>query len=86
MTEFASWEYRVVKFPYDKISGDFYLSLCEVYYDRDGSVSAWCESSVSAFDTIDDLLGTLELMKVAGGYGALNGTLLPGYETWKRGD
>ena len=84
MTEYASWNFRVVSFP-ESGPEYSYLTICEVYYDRDENVSAWCEASIGGFETTDDLVGTLKLMLEATGPASvtLDATLLPGYEEWK---
>lgn len=62
------WNYRVIhtRIEPDPIlqNSDLY-DIKEVYYDKDGSVLGYSEASVTEWDTLDNLKGTLKLMMKA---------------------
>lgn len=58
------WNYRVMK----KLnsSGEHEYGIHEVYYDEDGNIKGWTQSSVTpTFPSEEDLLQGLERMKAA---------------------
>lgn len=54
------WNFRVIK------NGDMY-EIAEVFYDDDGNVEGWADSSglLSCWDKYEDLKGTVEYLQYA---------------------
>ena len=55
-----TWNYRIMEF--DDIEEGKYYELKEVYYDRDGSLRGYCDTTVSA-DSVVGIINVLNMMK-----------------------
>lgn len=55
-----SWNYRILEL--DDIDEGKYYELKEVYYDRDGSLRGYCDTSVSA-GSVEGIIEVLNTMK-----------------------
>lgn len=53
-----TWNWRVIVV-------DGVYQLCEVYYEKDGSIAGWCEGREPMGDDLADLIGELDLMRDA---------------------
>lgn len=58
----AHWNYRVIK---RVENGETLFDLQEVHYDDEGTVYGYSDASVTSWDTLENLRGTLELMRQA---------------------
>jgi hypothetical protein len=55
-----TWNYRVVKF--DGAFDEPYFEIKEVYYDRDGNPTGYCDATVAG-ETFEDIITVLDQMK-----------------------
>ena len=55
-----SWNYRIVRF--DGAFDEPYFELKEVYYDRDGKPTGYCDATVVG-ETFEEVISVLDLMK-----------------------
>lgn len=54
-----SWNYRVVRYV---ANGETLYGLMEAYYDEEGKPNGYCAATVTDWESLDDLRGTLEQM------------------------
>lgn len=57
-----AWNYRVVRY---RAAGEMLVGLMEVYYDEAGHPVNFARASVLHWESIDELRGTLDLMRRA---------------------
>lgn len=57
-----AWNYRVVRY---EASGEMLVGLMEVFYDEEGKPKGYGLASVLHWTSIDELRGTLDLMRKA---------------------
>ena len=62
-----SWNYRIMRHvapegPYTSEEDRIWYGLHEVYYDDNGKPDGFTSDDLIATDTVDDLIGVLELM------------------------
>ena len=62
------WNYRIFKTleDYGNNHKSFLYSVHEVYYDDDGTISAWTEREISPYgETFDEISKSMEMMAIA---------------------
>jgi hypothetical protein len=58
----GGWNYRVCVTKHDTYPDERYYSIQEVYYDKDGKPTGFCDADVRNWESLDDLRGTLTKM------------------------
>lgn len=74
-----SWNYRVVRFKNNEDIEEYY-EIKEVFYDKQGNVSGYTDSSVLS-ETFEGLLDVLDLMRSATAKAIINEADLPKKES-----